>query len=489
MKGTKEFNQKIFELFMLYNQRVMLYKERFAPGLGFKEEPLEVERANLVHSMRKRAWTRRHREMPGLSLSSLNQAIRDKERVFFRCFSPNGIYQEHPFVKLCSELKLNRVEQKMLICLLAEYLKDTLFDKFIPFPHEIENNPLILVFPKPELAFAKTNLLGEDNKLVRFGLTEKYSVLWIMLREPLKLRLKNEVKQYLLGFSEKEFKPEKPSQVEKEGLLEFQAVEFGLNQVVLSEKERRQIEQAIYFYQCSGSEKWFSKLFAYQSLSAILALFYGPPGTGKTYTAMAIAGEMKKPLARVQYANLKNMFYGNSEKFLVSCFELAKQKDAVLLFDEADALITSREKINTSSVAELEHALKNIFLEEIERFNGIVILTSNLAESLDFALERRLNLKLEFSLPGVEERAKLWKKFLKKTPLSEEVDVVELSEKFPLAGGHIKNAVLSAIRELAYLRRQEPEARLSQSMLKESAQRESQFLEFKNTTKIAGFGR
>jgi|GEM_PF-1729849 len=493
MKGTKEFNQKIFELFMLYNQRVMVYKERFSRSLELKPDQDDEELPLLARIINRRNRRGGRRGLPSLSLNALNKAIRDRERVFFKCFSPEGIYREHPFVKLCSELKLNRVEQKMLVCLLADYLKEALFGDFIPCSRDFEeNNPLILVFPEPELAFAKTSLLSEDNKLVRFGLIAEDRFFWKRKELP-ELELKSELAQFLLGFSRKEFKiskARKKAELGQSNLLEIQTPKFGLDTVVLSESQRKAIDRAIYFRQSPESKRWLAQTLGYQSGSTILALFYGPPGTGKTFTAQAIAGELKKPLARVEYANLRSKWYGEAEKNLVSCFRLAEEKDAVLLFDEADALITSRERITTgATVRQVEHTLRNIFLEKIERFNGVVVLTSNLAETLDFALERRLNLKLGFSLPGVEERAKLWKKFLKKAPLAEDVNFLELGEKFLIAGGHIKNAVLSAIRELFYLRREESDAQISQSMLMESAQRECQFLEFKDETKVAGFER
>ena len=174
--------------------------------------------------------------------------------------------------------------------------------------------------------------------------------------------------------------------------------------------------------------------------------FAGPPGTGKTICAEAIAYELGLKLLVVNYAEAESMWYGETPKNIVAAFRAAAEQNAVLLFDEADAIAMRR-----SSGAGLPHQREsnltvNVLLRELEEFNGIVIFATNLAANFDPAFERRIRSHVLFEIPGPEERARIWELQIhpKKTPLASDVDFRRLAERYTLTGGDIKNAVLKA---------------------------------------------
>lgn len=174
----------------------------------------------------------------------------------------------------------------------------------------------------------------------------------------------------------------------------------------------------------------------------VTMLFYGPPGTGKTATAEAIAREMDKPLLVVDYSKVQNCFVGQTEKNIVSTFRKARQHDAVLLWDEADAMFFDRD--TASRAWEVRDV--NVLLQEIERFEGVCILATNRKMTLDKALERRIAAKVEFPRPNRELREAIWRKLIpKRLPLAPDVDIAQLS-RADLAGGEIKNVILNASR-------------------------------------------
>ena len=493
MKGTKEFNQRVFELFYLYNLRAQELQKKYVSAISSSRAKINSPEERLLENFErgKRALA------AGYEPSSLFKAIRSKEKIFFHIYNPTGPCAEHPFVKFCRKLHLSRLEQRIVLCLLGIKLKILVFNDS---PHidrccGFDTCSLInLIYPEPNFALARVSVLPEKSRLLKEGLCSNEHFGW--KRKPIsEFSLKPELANWLLGISDKEpdfittQNESEEMEMEDRSLLEISLPSAGLKSVVLSPEQNSELAKALFFYQSSEYQKLFPKLKNQTNRQALLALFYGPPGTGKTITAQALAGELKKPLARVQIANVRNMWYGKSEKNLLECFTTARAKNLVLLFDEADSLISARHLGRGTSTDNVEHLLRNLFLQEIERFEGVVILTTNMVETLDPALERRLNLKLEFPLPQTRERERLWKKFLKNAPLAPDVNTLSLSQKFPLAGGHIKNAALNALRQLAFLRASEPSMPITQEMLEQAAKKEYSLLEFKNTAKTAGFIR
>lgn len=226
-------------------------------------------------------------------------------------------------------------------------------------------------------------------------------------------------------------------------LLSKQNVDFDT--VVMADEKRKQIKEALQqvHKQELIFEKWNFKT-TVEKGRGVSMLFYGPPGTGKTLTAQAIADQLGYKLIIKTTADIQSSEPGQAERNIREIFKKAK-KNTVLLFDECDPLIYDRTHVGAIMAAHV-----NELLSSLEKFEGITIFTTNRCETLDEAVNRRLALKLEFELPSQEQRAEIWERmFPAEAPLDKDVDFLALAE-IPLAGGHIKNAVLRAARMAAF---------------------------------------
>lgn len=186
-------------------------------------------------------------------------------------------------------------------------------------------------------------------------------------------------------------------------------------------------------------------------------IFYGLAGTGKTLTALALARSLKKEVLSFDCSKILSMYIGESEKNVRGIFdkyyELREQtkSEPVLLLNEADQFLSSRSSGAGSSADKMHNQMQNIFLEQIERFDGILIATTNLLENLDKAFSRRFNYKIEFVKPNKEQRVKLWQKLLPKTlPLEESFDFEKLAIH-ELTGGQIELVIKNTAYKLAVL--------------------------------------
>lgn len=179
--------------------------------------------------------------------------------------------------------------------------------------------------------------------------------------------------------------------------------------------------------------------------TALAFNFAGPSGTGKTICAEAIAHHLGKRLLLVRYAELESMWVGEAPKNVAAIFRIAREEDAVLFFDEADA-IAARRSTDVSQGAQREsNTTVNVLLQELERFDGVVIFATNLAANFDPAFERRIRTHVLFELPGAAEREEIWRVQLHdRTPLADDVDFRGLAERYDVSGGDIRNAVLKA---------------------------------------------
>ena len=177
----------------------------------------------------------------------------------------------------------------------------------------------------------------------------------------------------------------------------------------------------------------------------LIALFDGPPGTGKTFCAEVIAAELGRPLHSVDLAQVVSKWAGETEKHIRAVFRSARASRAVLLFDEADSLFSSRVAETRTSADRQSNMEVNLLLQEIERFPGVCILTTNSFGTLDSALVRRLQIRATFERPGAVERDRIWRVLCpREAPLAPDVDFAALAERFDLSGAEIKNALLRA---------------------------------------------
>lgn len=184
-------------------------------------------------------------------------------------------------------------------------------------------------------------------------------------------------------------------------------------------------------------------------------IFYGVAGTGKTLTALALAKSLKKEVLSFDCSKILSMYIGESEKNVRNIFdkyyELRSQtkSEPILLLNEADQFLSARSSGNTSSSDKMHNQMQNIFLEQIERFDGILIATTNLLENLDKAFSRRFNYKIEFVKPNKNQRIALWKKLLPSNlPLEKDFDIEELA-KYELTGGQIELVIKNTAYKIA----------------------------------------
>jgi SpoVK/Ycf46/Vps4 family AAA+-type ATPase len=217
--------------------------------------------------------------------------------------------------------------------------------------------------------------------------------------------------------------------------------------VILSPKTRRALENAL--AQVTQHDLIFEGWGLGERHSTGLGLafnFAGPPGTGKTICAEAIARSLGRQLMVVRYAELESMWMGETSKNVSAIFRTAREEQAVLLFDEADA-IAARRSTSVDSGAQREmNSVVNVLLQELERYTGVVIFATNLAANFDPAFERRIRTHVLFELPGQTERVQIWKVQLhpSRTPLAPDVDFDALAQYYEVSGGDIQNAVLKA---------------------------------------------
>jgi len=174
--------------------------------------------------------------------------------------------------------------------------------------------------------------------------------------------------------------------------------------------------------------------------------FAGPSGTGKTICAEALAHAIGRPLLVVRYSELESMWMGETPKNVAAVFRKAREDDAVLFFDEADAIASRRSTLQDPGATREANAVVNVLLQELDVFNGVVIFATNLASNFDPAFERRIRTHVLFEMPGVDEREQIWRVQLHptRTPLADDVDFRALAERYEASGGAIRNAVLKA---------------------------------------------
>lgn len=171
-------------------------------------------------------------------------------------------------------------------------------------------------------------------------------------------------------------------------------------------------------------------------------LFYGAPGTGKTETVLQLARQTGRDILQVNISQIKSMWVGESEKNIKQVFDnyRAKVKEynitPILLFNEADAIIGKRQEGAERAVDKMENSIQNIILQEMENLDGILIATTNLAQNMDKAFERRFLYKIKFEKPTIEARTSMWHEMI---PALKEEETRILASKYEFSGGQIEN--------------------------------------------------
>ena len=225
---------------------------------------------------------------------------------------------------------------------------------------------------------------------------------------------------------------------------------YRWNDLVLPERQRELLAQISAYLRHRDrvlSEWGYEKAVA--RTQGLKVLFAGESGTGKTMGAEVLAAELGLELFRVDLATIVSKYIGETEKNLDRIFDAAEGSNAILFFDEADALFGKRSEVSDSHdrYANIEVAY---LLQKMEQYPGAVILATNFRRNIDDAFVRRLDFVIDFPFPESEDRKRIWKLLLpEEAPLDEDVDVTFLAERFKLSGGAIRNCSLSAAFQAA----------------------------------------
>ena len=176
----------------------------------------------------------------------------------------------------------------------------------------------------------------------------------------------------------------------------------------------------------------------------VSALFAGSSGTGKTMAAGVLANELGLDLYAIDLASIVSKYIGETSKNLDRIFRAAEDANAILFFDEADALFGKRSEVRDSHdrYANVEIAY---LLQKMEAYDGVALLATNLRQNLDDAFARRLGFTVHFPFPNARDRLEIWRRvWPTEVPLAEDVDLDDLADRFRLSGGNIRNAALAA---------------------------------------------
>lgn len=225
----------------------------------------------------------------------------------------------------------------------------------------------------------------------------------------------------------------------------------GLDELVLSKEIHETLLDIVQFEKARsvlfGQWGFGKKLGNNQGSSAI---FHGLPGTGKTQAAQAIGYEIGKALKIVNCAEVISKWVGESAKNIDLIFEEAKGQDAILVFDEAEGLFGARTSSSTST-DKYSNMDTGLLLYHMDRYPGVVILTTNVIDHIDPAFFRRIKFVVKFEMPSISEREMLWKNLIpKECPLGDDINFKTLGQRFELAGGSIKSSIFRAASRFSF---------------------------------------
>jgi len=219
-------------------------------------------------------------------------------------------------------------------------------------------------------------------------------------------------------------------------------------QLFYSEENQREIERLKNALNDETFHKIQKRLDSEGLPTGVAVLLYGAPGTGKTESVLQIAKETGRSIVHVDISEAKSAWFGESEKRIKKIFsgykntcevcERKGEKIPILLFNEADAIISKRKSDVSGNCAQTENTIQNIILEELENLKGIFIATTNLAENMDSAFERRFLFKIRFENPSKEAKASIW---MNKLTWMDQKNADEFAAQYDFSGGQIDNIV------------------------------------------------
>ncbi|MGH6919071.1 MAG: ATP-binding protein, partial [Geminicoccaceae bacterium] len=234
---------------------------------------------------------------------------------------------------------------------------------------------------------------------------------------------------------------------------------FTWDDLVLPDRLRQGLEDFAFeardratFWEMAGARRLFPRG------TGLVGLFSGPPGTGKTMAAQIVAAELEMDLFRIDLASVVSKYIGETAKHLRQIFARAARMNAVLLFDEADALFSKRTDVSDAH-DRYANADTSYLLQLLEEYRGIVILATNKKQNIDPAFIRRVRYVFDFPRPDVAERRRIWRQVISELCGKETLQglagtIDALGANVDLSGAQIKGAVLASI--FAARRRREP---------------------------------
>jgi SpoVK/Ycf46/Vps4 family AAA+-type ATPase len=225
---------------------------------------------------------------------------------------------------------------------------------------------------------------------------------------------------------------------------------FGWDDLVVTDKLRESLEDFAFeardrtaFWEMDHVRRLFPRG------TGLVGLFNGPPGTGKTMAAQVIAADLQLDVVRVDLASVVSKYIGETAKHLARIFARAAKMNAVLLFDEADALFSKRTEVKDSH-DRYANTDTSYLLQLLEEHDGIVILATNKKQNIDPAFIRRIRYVFDFPRPEAGERGKIWSKLIGDLAGSDalmrlEIAIGLLAGNVECSGAQIKNAVLAGM--------------------------------------------
>ena len=221
---------------------------------------------------------------------------------------------------------------------------------------------------------------------------------------------------------------------------------FEWEQLILPEEQKELLKQVCYrvSYAHVVYDEWgYDALLPYGR--GISMLFTGKSGTGKTMAAQVMGKELGLDVYKVNLSQIVSKYIGETEKNINMIFDEAMKNNVILFFDEMESLFTKRTDVKNANdrYTNMEVAF---LLQKMEQYDGVSILATNHIEQIDTAFFRRIQYVVSFPFPDAQQRYILWKSFItNKVPLEQNIDIEYLSTQFEMAGGSIKNAVLTAL--------------------------------------------
>ena len=350
-----------------------------------------------------------------------------------------------PVLNFIKENELNEKEEIIFLALLKEEYTSAQ-------ENTREMNHLLNLVSNDEIDRIKNRSLLDDNsKLLNEGILE-YDEIFGAFGGYTKIYFINEEVLNELIHPRKKHKLE---HIIKDTIFDLIEPKTTLKDVVLPKKTMEMINNVL--KQTDKRVLNLLKKWNIKSSNDIEAkiIFYGPPGTGKTLTAYSIANELNKPLLSLDSSKILSMYVGESEKNVRRMFEeyyeiadKLKTKP-VLLLNEADQFLSTRTTASFSSADKMHNQMQNIFLEQLEKFDGVLIATTNLLETLDTAFSRRFDYKIKFEKPSFKERIKLWEmKLPKNADFDENFNIKELA-KYELTPAQIELIIKNTALKVA----------------------------------------